>query len=237
MRARGAFLMELRLPFFIGACVCLLLALLIEIAGGQAFTAIFFAAKDTPGHAINALALVDGVLLYSLFWMLLSIVVPRGITGRAQGCVTLIVSFFGCLGTLVLIYIAFALLMLMLALLVAVPFGTIVYLAAWGHFARGAAASTLALVMILKIVFLILLVVAHQRFLQNKGLLVLVGLSLGLTWLTAFVHALLPIILVSIGDQLMALIICVVAALWLLLLLIGALIATIKAILSLRKIA
>jgi hypothetical protein len=229
--------MELRLPFFIVACVCLLLALLIEIAGGQAFTSLFFGDKDTPGHAINALALVDGVLLYSLFWMLLSVVLPRGVTGRAQGCITLFVSFFGCLGTLALIWVAFALLMLMLSLLVAVPFGTIVYLAAWGHFARGAAASTLALVMILKIAFLILLVVAHQRFLQNKGLLVLVGVSLGLTWLIGFVHAFLPIILVSIGDQLMALVICIVAAIWLLLLLIGALIATIKAILSLRKIA
>jgi hypothetical protein len=229
--------MELRLPFFIVACICLLLALLVEIAGGQAFTSLFFTDKDTPGHAINALALVDGVLLYSLFWMLLSIVFPRGVTGRAQGCITLFVSFFGCLGTLALIFAAFALLMLMLSLLVAVPFGTIIYLAAWGHFARGAAASTLALVMILKIAFLILLVVAHQRFLQNKGLLVLVGVSLGLTWLIGFVHAFLPIILVSIGDQLMALVICIVAAIWLLLLLIGALIATIKAIISLRKVA
>jgi hypothetical protein len=52
-----------------------------------------------------------------------------------------------------------------------------------------------------------------------------------------FVHAFLPIFLVSIGDQAMALVISVIAALWLLLLLIGSLIATIKAILSLRKIA
>ena len=229
--------MELRLPFFIAACVCLLLALLVEVAAAQAFTGLFFSDKETPGYAINALALIDGILLYSLFWMLLSVVAPRGITGRAQGCITLFVSFFGCLGTLVLIYAAFALLMLMLALLVAVPFGTIVYLAAWGHFARGAAASTLALAMLLKIAFLILLVVAHQHFLQNKGLLVLVGVSLGLTWLIGFVHAFLPIILVSIGDQLMALVICIVAAIWLLLLLIGALIATIKAIMSLRKVA
>lgn len=229
--------MELRLPFFIGAGICLLLALLIEIAGGQAFTSIFFDSHDTPGHAINALALVDGVLLYSLLWMLLSVVAPRGITGRAQGCITLFVSFFGCLGTLVLIWVAFALLMLMLSLLVAVPFGTLVYLGIWGHFARGAASATLALAMLLKVAFLILLVIAHQRFLQNKGLLVLVGLSLGLTWLIGFVHALLPIILVSIGDQVMALVICIVATIWLALLLIGALIATIKAILSLRKVA
>ena len=229
--------MELRLPFFIAAGVCLLLALLVEAAAAQAFTGLFFDAKDTPGHAINALALIDGILLYSLIWMLLSVVAPRSVTGRAQGCVTLFVSFFGCLGTIALIIAAFALLMLMLALLVAVPFGTIAYLVAWGHFARGAATTTLALAMLLKIAFLVLAVIAHQRFLQNKGLLVLTGLSLGLTWVIGFVHALLPRILVSIGDQLMALVICIVAAIWLLLLLIGAVIATIKAILSLRKVA
>jgi hypothetical protein len=229
--------MELRLPFFLAACFCVLLALLVEAAAAQAFTSIFAGDKDTPGYAINALALIDSILLYNLIWMLLSVVVPRSVTGRAQGCVTLVVSFFGCLGTLVLIYAAFALLMLMLALLVAVPFGTIAYLAAWGHFARGSAAATLALAMLLKIAFLILAVLAHERFLQNKGLLVLTGVSLGLTWVIGFVHALLPIFLVSIGDQLMALIICIVAAIWLLLLLIGAIIATIKAIISLRSVA
>ena len=232
--------MELRIPFFVAACICLLLAVLVEIAAAGALTSIVSGGDgppETPGFAIKSLALIDGILLYSLIWMLLSVVVPRGITGRAQGCVTLVVSFFGCLGTITLIFAAFGLLMLMLALLVAVPFGTIAYLAAWGHFARGAAAATLTLAMLLKIAFLVLAVIAHQRFLQNKGLLVLVGVSLGLTWLIAFVHALLPIFLVSIGDQVMALVICIVAAIWLALLLIGSIIATIKAILSLRKVA
>jgi hypothetical protein len=169
--------------------------------------------------------------------MLLSIVAPRGITGRAQGIVTLFFSCSGCTGALLAINAAFILLMLMLSLLVAVPFGTIVYLAVWGDFARGAAAATLAIAMFLKILILILLVMAHQRFMQNKGLLVLIGLSLGLTWLVGFVHALLPIILVSIGDQVMTLVIAIVALIWFLLLLIGAVIATIKAILSLRKVA
>src|SRR4051794_26403867 len=229
--------MELRLPFFVAACVCLLLAVLVELAAAQALTSIIAAEiPETPGYAINALALIDGILLYSVIWMLLSVVAPRAITGRAQGCVTLVVSFFGCLGTLLLIYAAFALLMLMLALLVAVPFGTIVYLAAWGHFARGAAAATLTIVMLLKIAFLVLAVIAHQRFLENKGLLVLTGVSLGLTWVIGFVHALLPIFLVSIGDQLMALVICIIAAIWLFLLLIGSVVATIKAIISLRTV-
>jgi len=115
--------MELRLPFFIAACGCVLLALLIELAAAQALTSMFAGETETPGHAIQALALIDGILLYSLIWMLLSVVVPRSVTGRAQGCITLVVSFFGCLGSIVAIYVAFALLMLMLALLVAVPFG------------------------------------------------------------------------------------------------------------------
>jgi hypothetical protein len=229
--------MELRLPFFLIAGFCLLLAFFVEAATAQEITRNLLHNDNPPGNAISALALIDFVLLYSLIWMLLSIVIPRGVTGRAQGCVTLFVSFFGCLGTIALIFLAFTLLMLMLALLVAVPFGTIAYLAVWGHFPRGTAAAILSLLMILKIAFLILLVLAHERFLQNKGLLVLVGLSLGLTWLIGFVHAFLPIILVSIGDQLMALVICIIAAIWLLLLLIGAVIATIKAILSLRKVA
>lgn len=229
--------MELRLPFFIGACVSLVLALLVELAAARVFTEFFVGGTETPGYAINALAMIDVIVLYSLVWMLLSIIAPRGITGRAQGIVTLFFSCSGCTGALLAINAAFIMLMLMLSLLVAVPFGTIIYLAVWGDFARGAAAATLAIAMFLKILFLILLVIAHQRFMQNKGLLVLIGLSLGLTWLVGFVHALLPIILVSIGDQLMTLVIAIVALIWFLLLLIGAVIATIKAILSLRKVA
>jgi len=232
--------MELRLPFFIAACFCLLLALLVELGAAELLTwltADRIGEKATPGFGINALALLDGILLYNLVWMLLSVIVPRAVTGRAQGIVTLILSFFALLGTILLILAAFALLMLMLGLLVAVPFGTIAYLAAWGHFARGPAAATLLLAMVLKLAFLILAVLAHQRFLQNKGLLILTAVSVGLTWVIAFVHAFLPIFLVSIGDQLMALVICIVAAIWLLLLLIGSIIATIKAILSLRRVA
>jgi hypothetical protein len=228
--------MELRIPFFIAACVCLLIALLVELAAAEPLAALTVNTKDTPGLAINYLALIDGLLLYNLVWMLLSVILPRSVTGRAQGCITLMLSFFAFLGTLALIFITFALLMLMLSLLVAVPFGTIAYLAAWGHFARGAAAATLLFVMIFKIAFLVLAVIAHQRFLQNKGLLVLTGVSLGLTWVTGFVHAFLPIFLVSIGDAVVALVISIVAAIWLLLLLIGAIIATIKAILSLRRV-
>lgn len=230
--------MELRLPFYFAAVFCLFVAVLLEVGASELFTKLTMGAesRETPGFAINFLALIDGIILYSMVWNVLSLILPQGITGRAQGCITLILSFFALLGTIALILFAFGLLMLMIGLLVAVPFGTIAYLAAWGHFARGAAAATLTLAMLLKIAFLVLAVLAHQRFLQNKGLLVLIGLSMGLTWVIGFVHAFLPIILVSIGDTLLALVIAIIAAIWLLLLLIGSIVATIKAILSLRRV-
>ncbi len=233
---------ELRKPFFIAAIFFLVLALLIELAAGGALAdwtrgTLSADVANAPGFAIKYLALLDGIVLYSLIWMALGLFLPRAITGRAQGIITLVLSLFALVGTIFLIIAAFVLLMLMVSLLLAIPFGTIAYFAAWGHFAVSAAAATLALAMLVKLMFCVFLVLAHQRFLENKGLVILTAVSLGLTWVTGFVHALLPNFLVSIGDALVALVIAVIAAIWLLVLLIGSIIATVKAILSLKQAA
>lgn len=229
---------KLRIPFFAVAILFLLLALLVEIAASGPLTRLSAGVltTDTPGFAINYLAFLDGLILYNAAWMAISLIVPRGITGRAQGIVTLIIAFFAMLGAIVAAIAAFALLMLMVALLLAIPFGTIAYLAAWGHFATKAAAATLGIAMLLKLLFCLFLVLAQQRFLQNKGLVILTALSLGLTWVTGFVQAFLPGFLVSIGDALVALVIAIVAAIWLLLLLVTSVVATVKAILSLPRV-
>lgn len=229
---------RLRVPFFAAAGFFMLLALLVELAASNWLARLTAGTlkPDTPGIAINYLAIMDGIIVYSIIWMALGIILPRGITGRTQGIVTLIVAILALLGTVALAFAAFALLMVMIALLLAVPFGTIAYFAEWGHFATKAAAATLGIAMLLKILFCIFLVLAHQRFLQNKGLIVLVAVSLGLTWVTAFVHSFLPGFLVSIGDALVALVIAVLGAIWLLLLAIGSLIATVKAIVSLGRV-
>jgi hypothetical protein len=228
---------RLRVPFFAAAAFFMLLALLVELAASQWLARLTAGTLKpaTPGIAIHYLAIMDGIIVYSIIWMALGLILPRGITGRTQGIVTLVVSILALIGTVVLAFAAFGLLMVMIALLLAVPFGTIAYFAEWGHFAVKAAAATLSLAMLLKILFCIFLVLAHQRFLQNKGLIVLVAVSLGLTWVTAFVQSFLPGFLVSIGDALVALVVAVLGAVWLLLLAIGSLIATVKAIISLRS--
>jgi len=77
------------------------------------------------------------------------------------------------LGAIVAVFLALALLLLMIGL-IASFFGIIVYLAVFGNFARELAGSILGFLLILKIAIAILLVLAHQRFLQNKGLVLLV---------------------------------------------------------------
>jgi hypothetical protein len=158
------------------------------------------------------------------------LIVPDRIHGRIQGIITFIVALLTLLGTIVAIFTAFGLLMLMVSLLLAVPFGTAVYFAEFADFKVGAAATTLAFIMIFKIAFAIFLVLAHQRFLQNKGLVLLIATSLVATILLGFLHGIAPPFLAYITDDIGALISAILAAIWALFFLIGSIPAVIKAL-------
>jgi hypothetical protein len=229
----------IRLPFFLAAIFFLLLALLAELVASDLLMTLSggMVQGETPGVAINTLAMIDAILFYSVAVMAIGIVVPRGVVGRIQAPVTIILSLLGLIGAVVLVMALLGLLVLMVSLLVAVPFGTLAYLAKWGHFARGEAATTLAMVMTLKLMFCGFLLLAQQGFLKMKGLMLLIGLSVGFTWLIGFLHAFVPIFLVSIADALAALIVSIVGAIGLLIVLFLAVIAAVKAVLSLRRVA
>lgn len=230
---------QLRKPFFAVAVFFLVLAFVAELAASgwlARLTAGHLEEVPTPGIAINYLAIIDGLLIYNFCWMTLQLIIPRGISGRAQGPITLVLSLIALIFTIILAVATFTLLMIMVSLLLAVPFGTIAYIAAWGTFAVTAAAATLSFVMVLKLLFCLFLVLAQQRFLQNKGLLFLIALSLGFTFVVGFIHAFLPRFLASIGDAVAALVVAIVGAIWLLLLVITSLVATVKALLSLRRV-
>jgi hypothetical protein len=226
-----------RAPFFWLAMFALVLAMLVELAStsllpsGSVQSAVN---AGTPGWGIRYLAIIDFLLLYGAGVIGLGLILPRGVVGRVQGIVALVLSFFGCLGTIMLAFLALTMLILMVTLLLAVPFGTIAYVAAWGNFPTGTAETTLALLLFLKLAFAVLLVLAEQRFLKNKGLVILTALSLGATWLVAFLIGFPPGLLAAITDVLGALVIAIVGIIWLFLLLIGSLLATFAAIKSAR---
>jgi hypothetical protein len=239
---------ELRRPLFFLAVLLLVLALLVElgsgllVGGGSANAELRAQAtelevdvgsgtsSEPPGRAIGYLAFVDILLLLTMVFIALSVFLSNRITGRAQGIVTLIVSFFVLIAAFIGLIIAFVELLIMVSLFLAVPFGTIAYLAIWGSFPRGEAAVLLSLVLLLKIGFAIFLLLSQQQFHRLKLLVAMILTTLLLTVVVSFLHGFPPRILASITDDIAAIVIAIVAIVWAIIVLIGSIIAVVKAI-------
>ena len=160
----------------------------------------------------------------------LSLIMELRVYGRIQGIVTLIVTLLWVVGAFFTALLALAKLFLMFGLFVAAPFGTIAYLALWGSFPTSQAAAILALLLLLKIVFAVLLILSQPKFLKVTGLVVLLLVSVLLQVILGIIHSFLPGPLVSIGDQFWALITVVVALVWALIMLLGSIPAIINAL-------
>ncbi len=217
---------RLRAPFLIIALICAGIALAIELG---AWLAQALGIEDPPGLAIPAMALVDILLVFTLALMTISLVVPHAIVGHLQGCATVITSCLVILAAIAAIFVALGLLFLMIGL-IASFFGIVIYLAVFAHFPRGAAAAILTLLLALKIAAGICLPLAHQRFIQATGLLLLLITSLVLNLVIAFLHDLVPILLVSITDAVGAIVAGIVAVIWAIVLLVGGVISVLKII-------
>jgi hypothetical protein len=183
-----------------------------------------------PGLAITYMALLDGIVLFTVGLMGIALIMPEKIQGRLQGCVTFIFGLLLIIACIILIFIALGLLLLMVSLFLSVPFGTIAYFAIFGFFDRGGSTTALALIMFLKLGFVICLILAQQRFIQNKGLVLLLLTSLLANVIISFLHGIVPSFLVSITDALAAIIVAILAVIWLIFLLFGSLLGIIKAV-------
>jgi hypothetical protein len=186
--------------------------------------------ENPPGLAIGYLALVDGLLLFNILLVAISLFLRERVQARLQGILTLIFSLLIIIGGIGLIFFAFGMLMLMIALLTAAPFGTIAYFAIYGFFDRPDASALLGLLMVLKIGFVVCLVLAHQRFMQNKGLVFLILTSFLCGVIVSFLHAFVPLFLVSITDAVAAIIVAIIAVIWAIVLLLGSLKSIMKAL-------
>ena len=220
---------ELRRPFFIIALVLMFLVVLVEI-GSPWLQTVTTKDFDRPGYGVQYLVFVDAFLFYVSLLIGLALIIPERIQGRLQGIATLIISFFGCLGIIAAIIFALIFLLVLVTLLLAPIFGTIAYLAIYGDFDRSGANITLSLIMLLKIGYCIFLVLAHQRFLQNKSLVLLTLTSLLANIIISFLHNFVPGVLVSITDAVGAIVVAILALIWAIVFLIGSIIAIVKSI-------
>lgn len=243
----------LRSPLFFAAVIVLTIAVLAEIGlslllGSTAadpvspgtasdlgvppevFLRTEKADAEPPGAGIGFLAFLDGLLLFTVVMLGLSLLMNLRTYGRIQGIVTLVVTFLWVVAAFFTALLALAKLFLMFGLFVAAPFGTLAYLALWGSFPVRQAAAVLGLILLLKIVFVVLLVLSQPAFLKVTGLVVLLAVSVLLQLILGLIHGFLPGPMVAIGDQFWALITVVVALVWALVMLIGSIPAIVNAL-------
>ena len=183
-----------------------------------------------PGLAVPALALLDGLLLFTAAMIALDLFTNQKVPVAIQSGATAVFSIIILIAAIVAALAALALVLLMVSLFLAAPFGTLAYLAIYGFFNRAGANVTLSLVIGLKVGFVVCLFLAQQRFLQNITLLLLIGTSFLGSIIISFLHGLVPIILVSITDGVAAIVVAVLAAVWSLVILIPSIISLIKAL-------
>lgn len=188
-------------------------------------------ADKPPGLAIGAMALLDGLLVFTLGLVGVSLIIPERMHVKYQAVATLVAALLVLLAAVTTIFLVWTTLTIMLALFTAGPFGLIAYLAKWGYFDRNGATAALSVIMTCKLTCAGCLMGAHQRFLQNKGLILLILTSLVANVVIGILHGLLPVFLVSITDAIAALIVGIAAAIWAVVLLIGAVSGVIKLIL------
>jgi hypothetical protein len=185
---------------------------------------------NRPGRGISYLAFVDGILVFTLSLIAVSLLVRERVQGRVQGIATFIFSLILVTTAVVMITTAVTELTVMVSLLLSPPFGTSIYMARYASFDRAGAAVVLSILMALKFAFVVLLILAQQRFLQNKGLIFLIITSFIATLIVSFLHGLVPTFLVSITDLIAAIIVAGLAALWGIVLLLGSIKSVSKAV-------
>ena len=217
------------LPFIIA--VALLVLILLAESGTAIASSFLGRTGGAAGWGIPILALLDAQLLFTALLMAAPLVFPESITGRVQGAVTLVVALILVVVAIMVAFAAISLLMMLIVLLTALPFGPGVYAAlGYASFPTGGAAATLSFIMMCKLASVVALVLAHQRFLENKGLMLLIATSLLATVIVSFLHGFVPGFLVSVTDLIAALIVVVLALIWALLGAVFGAISVIKAV-------
>ena len=225
---------SMRKPFLVVAIIVIFLTVFVELGSIAVLgphTAANTLGVSPTGKAIPAMAFLDGLVFFAALFIGLQLISER-VQTKVQGIVTLVFSTLLILGCIVAIFADITLLILMVSLLMSVPFGTIAYFAIWGTFDTSGAAAALSLLMTLKIIFAVCLVLAHQGFLKLKGFVLIIITSFVANLLIAFLHGIVPGFLVSITDDIAAIMVCVLAIIWAVVYLIGGIMSVIKLILG-----
>ena len=210
--------MRVRAPAFLFALLIMVVVVAFELATKGLLRV---SAESPPGLGGPYLALLDGILLVTTIVFGAGHLRPDGLIARIASVLWLVLSLLGILASFLMALAALQAIMLMLALLMSSPFGTLAYLALFADFPAGKAIAALSFLMVLKLAFLVMLAITDLGYLKNKPLMLVTGLSIAATWLTSFLIALPPRFLASITDSVAALVTSIIALVWLVFILFG----------------
>ena len=186
--------------------------------------------EELSGFGVESLQFVDGFLLFTIALMTLALVVPEAIQAKIQGVITLIFAIILIIVALIKIFVVIAKLITMVAMLLSFPFGTLAYLIIFGSFPRSGALAVLSLLFILKVIFGVLLLLAHQGFLKDWRVIIFVLLAFIGNFIVAFLYGIVPGFLVSITDAIAAIVLLIVGIVAAILLGLGGIISFVLAL-------
>ena len=193
-------------------------------------------AEEPPGFGVGSLVYVDVILLYSLIMICLPLIVSAMRLSQLQGILSLIFGIVVLIMSFIFILKIIAKLFLMIGLLLAIPFGTIIYMIIYASFETGTAAAFMSSLMVFKIALAALLLAAHERFIMNIGLIAVIATSMVCMIIVSFLHNLVPGFLVSITDAIAGLVVCIIAIIWSIVLIISGLIGILMTLKSFNKL-
>lgn len=186
--------------------------------------------QELSGFGVESLQFVDVFLLFSIALMTVALVVPESIQAKVQGILTLIFAIILILMAIVKVFVVIAKLITMVAMLLSFPFGTLAYMIIFGSFPRSGALAVLSLIFILKVIFGVLLILAHQGFLKDWRTIVFVLLAFIGNFIVAFLYGIVPGFLVSITDAIAAIVLIIISIIIAIILGIGGIISFIMAL-------
>ncbi len=191
---------------------------------------------DSAGLGIPADALMTLWLFIAVALILVGTLPKKGLIPVITGIVNVVAGIILLILSIVVIVGGIAKLLFMLGLLLAFPFGPLIYLALFGFFARPAAAATLFFALLGKAATGILLVIGNRTMLKVPSMVILILCTILCGIIVAFLHAIVPLFLVSVTDSLAAIIVGIIVLIWSIWFLIGGIVQLITAAVAASRV-
>ena len=222
---------RLRAPFLFVGLSLFLAVLLIDIGGSSVVLSILgVSGKSPPGQGVRSLMFLDALLLAQVVFLGADALGIGRVARWLNGPGNLVLCIVTIFGGIALALVALGLVLLMISVMMALPFGPLIYLAIWGSFERGAAMGILSTTLSLRLIGGLLLVAYDQSMLGKKRLILLFFTCLVGDLVVSFLLGLVPSVLCSVTDAVGAIVGAILGIIWAIVLLIPAITGTLRLI-------